>query len=297
MTAASSMRFDTVARDAFAMARRVMLPTAPALLLFAVAVGIQSYFNTIANHGGQLVFLWMTTGLITIFVGCFWSADMYRRILPEAGTRSVISDAIRLFLANLAIYGLYFVLLFLLTLFFSIFAGVLIGSTGYDPSETLDSSQAVWESIRALSSSGGAVVLYLLLLLAAAGLVWLGLRLFLFGVATVAERDLTIFRSWPWTSKHVSRIALLWVFLQLIPWLVLTLVATGVMYAMGFEAVFSFYTGAAEDAEMSQSVMRAVATGLATLVTAPFYWLGHGLAAALYQRLAPNRVDADTTFG
>ncbi len=296
MTAAS-LSTSSLTRDTLGHARKVSLSTLPALILFVVAVGMQSYFNTIASHGGQLIFLWMLTGLITVFVGCFWSADMYRKLLPEAGTRSVISDAIRLFLANLAVYGLYFVLLFLLTLFFSILAGVLIGSTGYDPSETLDSTEAVWESIRALSSSGGAVVWYLLLPIAAAGLVWLGLRLFLFGVATVAERDLTIFRSWPWTSKHVSRIALLWIFLQLIPWLILTLAATGVMYAMGFEGVFSFYTGAPPDADASRAILRGVSTGVAMLVTAPFYWLGHGLAVALYQRLAPNRVDAESTFG
>lgn len=294
---ASSMRFDKIAGDALAMARRVMLPTAPALLLFCAAMAVQSYFNTMASQGGQFVFLWVSSGIVTIFIGCFWSADMYRKLLPEAGTRGVLADAIRLLIANLALYGLYFILIFLLTLFFSIFAGVLIGSAGYDPSEATDSSVAVWESIRTLSSSGGAVVLYLLLLISAAALVWLGLRLFLFGAATVAERNLTIFRSWSWTSGHVARIALLWSFLQLLPWLVLTLVATGIMYAMGFDSVFSPFTGATENLSQEQHAIRAVAIGIGTFVMAPFYWLGHGLAVAIYQRLAPNRIDAETTFG
>ncbi|MGB3624608.1 MAG: hypothetical protein WA989_02200, partial [Henriciella sp.] len=168
---------------------------------------------------------------------------------------------------------------------------------GYDPSNTADSGVAVWQSLRTLSSSGGAIVLYLLLLLAAASLVWLGLRLFLFGAATVAERNLTIFRSWSWTSGHAARIALLWCFLQLLPWLVLTLVATGIMYAAGLGSVFSPFTGAPEGLTEDQYAIRAIAIGAGTLVMAPFYWLGHGLAVAIYQRLAPNRVDADMTFG
>ena len=293
----STLSTSSITRDTLGYARKVAIRTVPALLLFATAVGFQSYFNATASLGGAFYVLWLLVSVLTIFVGCFWSADMYRTILPEAGTRSVIADAIRLLLANVAVYGLYFILIFLLTLFFSIFAGVLIGSAGYDPSEAMDSTQAVWESMRALNTSGGAVVLYVLLFIAAAGLVWLGLRLFLFGVATVAERDLTIFRSWPWTSKHVSRLALLWIFLQLIPWLVLTMVASGVMYVAGYETIFSFYGGAPEGLAGEALVMRSGAMAVATLVTAPFYWLGHGLAAALYHRLAPNRVDADTTFG
>lgn len=297
MTAVSSLSTSSLMRDTLASARKVSVATLPALLLFCIAVGVQSYFNTLASQGGQLVFLWVLSGIVTIFIGCFWSADMYRKLLPEAGTRGVLADALRLLVANLAVYGLYFLLLFLLTLFFSIFAGVLIGSAGYDPSDAPTSTEAVWQSMRALSSSGGAVVLYLLLLLAAAALVWLGLRLMLFGAATVAERNLVIFRSWSWTSGHAARIALLWAFLQLIPWLVLTLVATGVMYTMGFESVFSPFTGGEQGLSQAQHLMRALAVGLGTLVTAPVYWLGHGLAVAIYQRLAPNRVDADTTFG
>ena len=293
----TSLSTSSITRDTMRHARKVAISTLPALVLFSISVGTQSYFNALASMGGNFYALWLIASVLTVFIGCFWSADMYRKILPEAGTRTVIGDAVRLLMANMAVYGLYFLLLFLLTLFFSVFAGVLIGSAGYDPSGAADSSQAVWESMRALSASGGAIVLYLLLLIAAAALVWLGLRLFLFGVATVAERDLTIFRSWAWTSKHVSRIALLWVFLQLLPWLILTLVASGVMYLAGFPTIYSVYNAVPADLPVDVLLMRGVATVAATLVTAPFFWLGHGLAAALYQRLAPNRVDADATFG
>ncbi|WP_300379484.1 hypothetical protein [Henriciella sp.] len=295
----STLSPSSMVRDTFANVKSIAWPTAPGLLLFATAVAGQSWFNRLAAAGGQLTLLWMAVGLVTIFVGCCWSADMYRKLLPEAGRNGLFVDAGRLFLANLAVYGLYFILIFLLTLFFSIFAGILIGTTGYDPSETPESSQAVWESMRALSDSGGAAVLYLLLFVALAGLVWLGLRLFVFGVATVAENRMTIFRSWSWTSRHASRIALLWVMLQLLPWIVLTLLASGLLQLSGVETVFSFYAVGELPSEAQGLAPWQVAalTGVATLVLAPFYWLGHGLAVALYQRLAPTRVDAETTFG
>jgi hypothetical protein len=292
----TSLRTGAIARETLANAQALILPTLPGLLLFAAAVAGQSWINRLATEGGQTVFYWMAMGVVTIFVGCFWSATMYRRLLPEAGTRSVMADAIRLFLANTAVYGLFFIIGFLLTLFFSLFSGVLIATSGYDPSEG-SSPDEVWRSVEALSNSGGAMVLYALLIVAASALVWLGLRLFLFGVASVAERHLTIFRSWPWTDKHVARIALLWVSLQLVPWLILSLVASGVLHAGGFDTVFSFYVGPQPDGSAASDITFAALSAVSTLLFAPFYWLGHGLAVALYRRLAPNRVDAETTFG
>ena len=288
----------TLTRETLANAKRVALPTLPGLFLFAVAMGAQSWFNRLAGEGSSMMLLWMCVSLVTVFVGCFWSADMYRKLMPEAGKPNLFVDAGRLFLANLAVYGLFFIVGFLLTLFFSIFAGILIGTSGFDPSEGEADGEAVWQSIEALSNSGGAVVLYLLLFIAAASLVWLGLRLFLYGAATIGENRVTIFRSWAWTAGHVSRIALVWVLLQLLPWILLTLVASGVLHLAGVDTVFSFVTaGQADAASGTSPLVGAALNGVATLVLAPFYWLGHGLAVALFHRLAPNRVDADTTFG
>jgi hypothetical protein len=294
---ASALSTTTITRATLSGARSVAFPTLPGLLLFALAVGAQSWINQLAQEGGEPVFYWLGMGLVTIFTGCFWSATMYRCLLPEAGTQSVFSDATRLFLANLSVYGLFFIILFLLTLFFSIFAGVLINASGYNPSETGQSPDEVWQSVEALSNSGGAAILYGLLLIALTALVWLGLRLSLFGVATVAERHMTIFRSWPWTSQHVLRLALLWVSLQLVPWLILSLLASAVLHLGGISTVFAFYLGAPSVAGPVEPVVFGALAAAATLVFAPFYWLGHGLAVALYQRLAPNRVDAETTFG
>ena len=289
----------SLARETAKNARQVALPTLPSLLLFAAAMGVQSWFNDLAGIGGNLFLMWLGVSLLTIFVGCFWSADMYRRLLPEAGTGLALGDAARLFLASLAVYSVYFIIGFFLTLFFSIFSGVLIGSAGYDPSEEASSSEAVRQSIEALSNSGGAAVLYILLFVAAAGLVWLGLRLFLFGAATVANKRLTIFRSWGWTSGHIRLIAPLWFGLQFLPWLVLTLMASGLLHLAGAGTIFSYVAAspAPEGAAASEAWLHPALTGAATLLLAPFYWLGHGLAVALYKHLVPGRVDADGTFG
>ena len=293
----STLRTASIAADAVSNARQLVLPTLPGLVLFAAAMGTQTWFNQVAGQGGNLLMLWMAVSFVTVFVGCFWSADMYRKLLPEAGNGPVLGDAARLFLANLAVYGLYFILGFLLTLFFSIFAGILIGEAGYDPSDSGTTADTVQRSIEALSGSGGAVVLYVLLLASLAGLVWVGLRLFLFGAATVAEGKITIFRSWSWTSRHVARLALLWLFLQALPWIVLSLLASGLLHLAGMETVYSLMSGTGESASGLPAWQASAMNGAATLVMAPFYWLGHGLAVAFYTRLSPTRVDAETTFG
>lgn len=286
-----------LARETVSSARQLVLPTLPGLVLFAVAMGAQGWFNRIASGGGAFTLLWLCVSLVTVFVGCFWSADMYRKLMPKDAPQSLFVDAGRLFLANLAVYGLYFILGFLLTLFFSIFAGVLIGTAGYDPSSQASPEQ-VQQSIEALNSSGGAVLLYILLVVAAAGVIWLGLRLFLFGAATVGEGRLTIFRSWRWTRGHVVRIGLLWALLQFLPWVVLTVLASGLLHLAGVETVFSYAT-AGQAAGMSGALPdwgQPVLTGLATLILAPFYWLGHGLAVTLYSYLGPQGIDAGDAF-
>jgi len=294
---ASTLQTASISRDALANARAVAFATLPGLFLLAAAVAGQTYVNRLAQAGGEPFFYWTLLGAVVIFTGSFWSATMYRRLLPEAGTGSTMRDTIRLFAANLAVYALFAILIFLLMLFFSIFSSVLIDASGYDPSQSGQSAGDIWRSVEALSDSGAAIILYALLVIAAGALVWLGLRLFLFGAATVAERHVTIFRSWPWTSKHVARIALLWVGLQLIPWLVLSLVASLVLHVGGGTVIVSVYAlppGAG--AELGDAAFAGL-VGMCVFLLAPYYWLGHGLSAALYQRLSPNRVDADMTFG
>ena len=61
--------------------------------------------------------------------------------------------------------------------------------------------------------------------------------------------------------------------------------------------VISVYAPPPQSAEALGDFEFAGLAALAFLILAPFYWLGHGLAVALYQRLAPTRVDAETTFG
>ncbi|MEQ8556675.1 MAG: hypothetical protein RIB03_00020 [Henriciella sp.] len=292
----SPLAHGAIMREAFTHARRIALPTFPALLLFAVAMGMHAYFLTLAGEGANLFLLWFGTGLVTVFVGCFWSADMYRHLLPDAGRSSIFPDAARLFLANLAVYALYFILLFLLTLFFSLFAGVLIGTAGYDPSTVGDSAESVQQSIEALADSGGATVLYILLFIASLGLLWLGMRLFLFGVATVAEGRLAIFRTWPWTRGYVLRIGVLWLVLQALPWLVLSALTIAIQHLAGMETLLTWFGPVPSGPEPSMLKV-CIVDGFCALLMAPWIWIGHGLAVALYQRLGANAVDAETTFG
>ena len=68
---------------------------------------------------------------------------------------------------------------------------------------------------------------------------------------------------------------------------------------MGVDTIFSFTTagqGPTGDAAVPAGLYAGL-TSVATLIMAPFYWLGHGLAVTLYNQLAPNRVDPDATFG
>jgi hypothetical protein len=206
-----------------------------------------------------------------------------------------VQDGWRLALANLAVYSLFLIIGFLIIVFLSVLAGILLGTSGYDP-EALGDPTEIFQSLSALSSSGGGVVLYVMLFGAAAMLIWLALRLTLFGISTVATNKVVIFRSWSWTKGHALRLFIISLVTLLAPFLIGQILFTDLAEAYGFTTLFSPQS-AINDEPNDNFNFRLLFSFTEILIMAPYILIGHGMAASIYRQIAPQDVDVGETVG
>ncbi|MEO0549248.1 MAG: hypothetical protein AAFZ91_04950 [Pseudomonadota bacterium] len=287
----ADMSLGSIFKESLDGARAVIVPSLPWLALFAFVAGYRAW--TSAGLAGSQASLAVEAGLFLclLYVGCLFSAVMYKRLLPETGSK-LRSIALRLSLANLLLYMAVLIILFILALFLSIFSGVMVGLTDYDPSNADPSEIA--SSLAALQESGTIWPLYILLAASIAGMVWFALRMIVFGAATVAAGKVTVFQSWAWTKRHVLKILGLAIVLQALVFAVLFAAGEALTNALGVpstllltferESTLQFEFGEAERT-LDQI---GIGTAIRTFLLAPFWWLGHALAVALYRRLAPE---------
>jgi len=287
----ADLSFGSVFKESLTGARAVIVPSLPWLMLFAFVAGYRAWLSA-GLVGSQANFA-IDVGLLlcTLYAGCLFSAVIYKRLLPEAGSK-LRSAALRLTLANLLLYMAVLIILFILALFLSIFSAVMVGLTDYDPSKADPSEVA--SSLAALQESGTIWPLYVLLGASIVGMVWFALRMIVFGAATVAAGKVTVFQSWPWTKRHVLTILGPAIVLQVVVFAVLFVAGEALTKALGVPSTFMLTferesTLSFEFGEVERTLDQiGIGTAIRTLMLAPFWWLGHALAVVLYRRLAPE---------
>lgn len=293
------LSFVQIFRETIAGARRVVVPSLPWLFLFAFAAGYRDWSGVAMPDTQAFLLLDLLILLGVIYAGCLFSAVMYKQLLPEA-TWPLRALALRLGLANLSLYMATIIIVFILALFLSIFSGVMVGLSDYDPSNTDPTD--ITQSLAALYESGAIWPLYILLFAAIAGLCWFAVRMILFGAGTAVQGQVIVFQSWGWTKTHVAKITGLVFVLQVAVFIVFFVCAEWLTQAIGYpsttvitltqESTLSLDFGDPDDVGIS-ALQYGIGTAIRVLILAPFWWLGHALAAALYKRLAP--VDQATT--
>ena len=286
--------------DSYSFAVRAALPSLPWLVLFAA--GMMIYAASTLRPGvpagsavSAMSLAWWLPGISIAFItGVFYSTALYHLALPERQERTPGSDVWRLLRANAAVYALSLLISIIVIVFLSIAAGILINASGYQP-EAGDDPTDIIRSMAALSTSGGAIVLYVLMAMIFALLIWLAFRLMLYGVATVAGGRIMIFQTWPWTKGYLWKLQIITTVALLAPYLVSQLLIAGLSESLGYPSVFSL------DRAMNyvpDGMLIPLALAFAgTLITAPVYLLGHGMAASIYRQISPHKVDVEATFG
>ena len=261
--------------DMFGYLRRHTLSLLPYLAATIIAIIIvdELIYTSLGDSLGGLL-----SALMTIIISAPMGVLMYRRGLELDRTGQWVADSWSLGLAQLLVYMLFGILLVLIFMFLAIFVGILAGASGFDPSVIADS----FEGGRISETLGGIEVFLLsaLVIISLFALLWVSIRLVVFGVATVNEGRLMIFRTWGWTKGNAIKIGTFSV-IVLLPILGTFLLVIGSFYSI--ESATSL------EARLIESV------ALAPIQLATFL-LGHAAAIAVYRQVSPDTVDYDVTF-
>ncbi len=267
------VEFAPVAGETVAGARRMLFATWHWGALYGVVAVLLALYR---DYGGLSAGMVMPFAVLKLAIllgpACLWGAAIYQKLLPGDRSGRLSKATGKLALASLLVYLLFFLLVFIAALFLILISVILVVASGYTPGNGSGASG----SISALEASGAIWLLYALCAAVIVLLVWFGLRLILFGAATVTAGRVVVFRSWGLTGGAVIKIALLCLVL------------------IGSPAILSSLILELTSRMFGQAVMFAIMTVLFQLL---FFLLGHSLAAALYRRLGPQAVDAEAVFG
>ncbi len=240
--------------------RQIAGPTAGPAGLFAVSVGIMVWAAEALPETaiGTLTFYSMVA--FAVLAHSLFSAAMYRRLVPSAGT--LWTSVWKLTLAWMLIIVIAAILATAMVLFFSLIGsslGVVSGEAGQD----------ITDMTAQMRDSGTFYPLFALFLLALLGVFWFAVRMMLFAVATVGRGAVHVFRTWSWSKGHVLPMAAGMILFMIVPAIVLGYGAAGLINALpGLQSA-------------------AMAAGFAVLLQVPAAWLGHSFSAAIYARIAP----------
>lgn len=225
-----------------------------------------------------------TTNNVTIvsgMFGVFLAAYFYGRANKGVSSAQKDLGGARLFFASLLVN-------LILLLFVGVFAIGFWGLLGALPYQYEDSLYLALEDLSTLPEAFETLVsgfegwlLIALVSLATLFLVWFSVRLFCFGVATVLEGKIRIFRTWAWTKGQALKLTMGSVIIIVLP-LLFALVAM-VAAELPLYNVLGFSV-----LNPITAWERALSDLLYALALLPFFLLGHGFAVATYNRLRPQ---------
>lgn len=268
-------------------ARNMALPTAPYYLIAGLIAGALLVFDHAFSTNEITTII---AYLVEIILTCMVAVVFYRLAVDEGQPgEKIVRNTRNLFLAMALVSILFGIVLFLLLLFFSIFSGILLATTGFDP-VAVENDPALWgDEVSRLLGSPAGLVLSILVLMALAGLFWLSARLVLYGVTTVVSGRIRVFQTWGWTRGAGLGITIAGSVMVFLPLVLAILVALFLESAV---------TGTSLLEESVLSVPQNIMVEVGTLVLSwPIFLLGHGFAVAVYNQLCPELLDVEEAFG
>lgn len=266
MTQSLSLR-DLVA-DTLHKTARVIVPSLPFGALFVAACGVLVFCAGTLPEGGAGFAVFAVLFFGALYAHSLFSAAMYRAALPSQG--GLMSSAWKLTLAWLLVLVVASIAATIVLLFFSLIGASLGVASGAEGQEITDMTAE-------MRAGGTFWPLFVVFIATMFGLFWFAVRLMLFAGATTLRNQVHVFRTWYWTKGHVIILAPL-----MILFIVLPIGILGFVAQTGATAIFG---------PLETPLEMGLCVALIALILLPSAWLGHGFAASVYERLAPEQTD------
>ncbi|MEM7329267.1 MAG: hypothetical protein AAF437_11040 [Pseudomonadota bacterium] len=259
MTKTLSVR--DLSSDTFSKTVRLIVPSLPFAGLFVSAVGVLVWAAGALPEGGTGFLIFALASLAALFAHSLFSAAMYRAVLvSDVGA---LRSAWTLTRAWILVMVVASIGVTIIVLFFS-----LIGaSLGVASSET---GQEITDMTAQMRAGGTFWPLFTLFIATLLGLFWFATRLMLFAAASAVRGQVHVFRAWFWTKGAFLRLAPL------------------MLGFVGLPIAILMSVGRALLERPESPLETGVYAALMMLILLPSAWLGHGFAASVYARLAPE---------
>lgn len=246
---------------------RLLVPTAPWLILFALAAGLYSF--ALRSQSG--LWLPLVAAILAFLAGTELSRRAYQRLIPGAAAKFL-----PLAHANLAAYAAFLFIGFFVVFFLMMLPGILINEAGqYQLNDESDPALVREAFVALLSTPYGAV--FIACCAVGAGLLgWIALRLTLYGAATTALGKAQVFRTWGRTKGHLKTLGLASLATHILP------------FALGVAV-----NGALHRALPDTGPGHFIGGAAGVLVFAPFLLVGHAMAASAWDKLKPEETGAE----
>lgn len=273
-------------KDGWALARRSASATLPYYLIAAVIlIALTLIEGEISPPDYVLLLLIVLQTLLFSAV----SARFYLSAMGTKGERDFVRDPARLFLATLLMAFLFAIILFLIGLFLVLLSGIMLGLEGFDPEAAQGDAGGFDQTMIAIMGGPSGIVLALLIVVSSLAIGWLAARLTLFGVATIAAKQIRVFRTWSWTKGHGVDLVIAGLLAVIVPNVIVVIGYIGMEVVLSGRSFLDVYELDAWQTLTLEAFHFAIAW--------PVFLLGHGYAVAAFRQLNPEMLDVEAAFG
>lgn len=269
---ASALSFIQLTQDSFDRTQRLVLPSLPYAILFTLALGVLIWAANILPDGGYGFVIFSALTFATLFAHNLFSVSMYHAVLPT--TAAIPTAAWKLTLAWILVIVIAAIAGSMITLFFALIGASLGVGTSEDVNNISDMTAQMREG-------GTFWPLFILFMATLLGVFWFAARIMTFAAATASRGRVHVLRTWYWTKGHFRVLGPAMLILVVLPLIILTFLGALISGALIGPSPSPIGAG--------------VSTALAMLILLPSAWLGHGFAASVFERLAPEDEDQTTT--
>lgn len=262
---ANTLSISHLIQDSLGRTKRLAFPSLPYAGLFVLALGILVWTAGALPDGGLGFLVFSALSLLTLYAHSLFSVSMYHAVLPK--TQDLASSAWKLTLAWILVIVVAAIAASIIILFFALI-GASLGVGASEP------GQDITDMTTQMRETGTFWPLFAVFLVTLFGLFWFAVRLMTFAAASSTRGAVHVFRTWYWTKGYFRVLAPVMLLLVVLPIAVLS-------YISGLLSDVLFETAA-------PALKPAITVAWTTFALVPTAWLGHGFAASVFAKLAPE---------
>lgn len=262
--------------SAYGFAVRAFVPSSPYLLAFAAMTALFAALPRMGLSPALSTWGVVLAGALAFVLGNAYSAHLYGLALRLNRARPARDDISNLMKANIGVYFIYLFIFAVIAIFVLVWPmAVVLATTELNQEILTEDPSLFMPTLQRVLQSAAGLLIWIPSAIAAFFVIFIALRLVLFGITTFSRGKVRVFSTWSWTRESTGRIAALALFTHLLPFVLVAVIVVAVGSALGSGAL-----------GVAAQTFTGVVSGFL------FFGAGHAMAAKVYLDIAPNLTDS-----